>query len=398
MDVDVLSLQAQPRGAGPVGRTTDERIAYFSKLSGDAHSRVLLALEYLQKMRETGDARYLKLAAENVASLTDNLEARRVHNEIGLMQHRFRDVAKSAEELVALEPSDTGSWGNLGDARMELGEYNRAAEAYQKMLSLRPNLASYNRAAYFHFVTGNAPMAISLMKNAIEAGSKVPEQVAWCWSELGDMYYKTGSLDQARISYRSALQLHPALHKAQAGMGRLLANQGKLSEAIASFQRAQSVVPLPEYIAALEDLYSDTSQEKKARDQRQLLEAVSTLARANGDKANRILALIYVDHGRKPEAALQLVQDEFENRGDVYTYDALGWVLYKLKRIPEAEAAAAKALRFETPEPTFYFHAGMIAAGAGKQEDADRLLKRALELNPTFDRKQAALARNTISQ
>jgi tetratricopeptide (TPR) repeat protein len=353
----VFSLNAQ---RSPVGRTTDERIARYQR-RGDAHSRVLLALEYLQKMRETGDGRYLKLAAENVDSLTDNLEARRVRNEIGLMLHQFRRVAQSAEELVGIEPSDTGSWGNLGDARMELGEYIKAAEAYQKMLSLRPNLASYNRAAYFHFVTGNAPTAISLMKMAIEAGSKVPEQVAWCWSELGDMYFKTGSLDQARISYLSALKLHPSLHKAHAGIGRLLAKEGKSTEAIASFKRAQDIVPLPEYIAALEDLYTDTSQEKKARDQRQLLEAVSTLARANGEKANRVLALIYADHGRKLDTALQLVQAEFENRDDVYTYDALAWVLYKLKRYDEAQAAAVKALQFGTPEPTFQFHAQMIS-------------------------------------
>jgi tetratricopeptide (TPR) repeat protein len=365
----VFSLNAQTQRS-PVGKTTDARIAYYSKIVAqrreDAHSRVLLALEYLQKMRETGDGRYLKLAAENVASLTDNLEARRVRNEIGLQLHQFRQVAQSAEELVGIEPSDTGSWGNLGDALMELGEYRKAAVAYQKMLSLRPNLASYNRAAYFHFVTGNAPMAISLMKMAIETGSKVPEQVAWCWSELGDMYFKTGSLQQAHISYLSALKLHPSLHKAHAGMGRLFANEGKSTEAIASLKRSQDIIPLPEYIAALEDLYTETSQPKKAADQRQLLEAVSTLARANGEKANRVLALIYADHGRKLEVALQLVQNEFENRDDVYTYDALAWVLYKSKRYDEAQAAAVKALQFGTPEPSFHLHAKMIAAAINR--------------------------------
>ena len=44
----------------------------------------------------------------------------------------------------------------LGDAQTELGNYDKAAEAYQKMVNLRPDLSSYNRAAYFRFLYGDA--------------------------------------------------------------------------------------------------------------------------------------------------------------------------------------------------------------------------------------------------
>ncbi|HUS07581.1 MAG TPA: tetratricopeptide repeat protein [Bryobacteraceae bacterium] len=393
--------QTRRVSAGLAGKTTDERIAYYSKAvtqTRDTHLTVLLAMEYLQKMRETGDGRYLKLAQENVEGAIkadgDNLEAQRFRNEIGLQLHDFRRVAQSAESLVARNPSDTGSWGNLGDARMELGRYQKAAEAYHKMLSLRPNLASYNRAAYFHFVTGNAPTAIALMQDAIRAGSRTPEQLAWCWAELGDMYFKTGSLEQARFSYLSALKLQPSLHRAHAGMGRWYAGQGKLEGAIESFQRAQAIVPLPEYIAALEDLYTETGQPKKAKDQLQLLEAASMLA---ADKANRVLAVIHADHDRKLPAALQLVQDEYENRDDVYTHDALAWVLCKLQRYGEAELAAQKALQFGTPEPAFYFHAGMIAAALHKSEEARKHLTKALASKGALDRRQSVLAAGTLA-
>jgi Tfp pilus assembly protein PilF len=51
----------------------------------------------------------------------------------------------------------------------------------------------------------------------------------------------------------------------------------------------------------------------------------------------------------------------------------------------------------KTPEPVFYFHAGMTAAAMGKKADAKEYLERALALNPNFDARQAALAGTTLA-
>jgi len=56
------------------------------------------------------------------------------------------------------------------------------------------------------------------------------------------------------------------------------------------------------------------------------------------------------------------MEEELKVRQDVYTYDALAWVLYKHKRYAEAKQAMDRALRMGTPEPSFRHHAGMIAA------------------------------------
>ncbi len=397
--------KAQERTAHlAAGKTTDERIEYFSRqASADSRNtkvRAQLALEYLQKMRETGDGKYLNLASTTVAAILalnpDDASALRLRNEVRMQMHQFRDVASSARQLVDLYPSDVGSWGNLGDALMELGEYEQALNAYKQMLTRRPDLSSYDRAAYFHFVTGQTPVAISLMRNAIQAGSRVPEQVAWCWTELGEMLFKTGAVTEARAAYTNALQLHATVHRAHAGLARLDAIEGKREQAIAGYKKAQAVLPLPEYAAALEDLYTAAKQTKEAQNQKQLLEAVATMAKASGEKANRVLALIYADHNRNLSEALSLIDAEFENRADVYTYDAQGWVLYKLKRFEEAEAAAVKSLRWNTAEPTFFYHSGMIAATLGKKEEAKKRLTQALALNPNFDTQLAAEARRTL--
>ena len=54
-------------------------------------------------------------------------------------------------------------------------------------------------------------------------------------------------------------------------------------------------------------------------------------------------------------------------RQDVYTYDALAWTLYKNKQCSEAQQATERALKMDTPEPSFYSHAGMIALDLGRK-------------------------------
>lgn len=387
----VLPFLAQ---AQPV--STDQRIAASEKVAAaqpnNLRQKIQLAFLYLQKVRETTDYSYLdrtiKLTNEVLDQDSGNFAALRLRNEIAMMRHEFRQVAESAHDLTTVAPSDAGNWGNLGDALMELGEYERAEQAYKRMLAARPGLESYNRAAYYSFVKGDAADAIALMKLAIEAGGKAPEPVAWCYSELGDMYFKTGKLAEARASYQTAIQLFPALHKAHAGLGRLFAVDGRLADAIESYKRAQTAVPLVEYSAALEQLYTAQGKLEEAKRQRALIDVVDKLSRARGETANRVLALIYIEEDRKFPDAVQLAEAELANRGDVYTYDALAWVYRKQKRMAEAQKMAQKALQFNTPEPVFYYHAGVIAAEAGDKAEAKRLLTKALELNSRFDFQQ----------
>ena len=100
------------------------------------------------------------------------------------------------------------------------------------------------------------------------------------------------------------------------------------------------------------------------------MDAIDRLGRAGGEKGNRTLAIIFADQGRKVDRALELAQGELEVRGDIYTYDALAWALYKNKKVPEAEKASDEALKFKTAEPSFYYHAACIAAAAGKNDRA----------------------------
>jgi tetratricopeptide (TPR) repeat protein len=317
---------------------------------------------------------------------------------IGLERHDFPEVEKHSRRLTEIAPDDPWNFGTLGDALMELGKYSEAADAYQTMVRLRPDMSSYNRAAYYRFVAGDAAGAVEVMKHAIEAGSRSPENVAWCLADLGNMELKIGHLDEAAQAFRAALKLFPGYHPANAGLGRVYAQRGRTSEAIEQFSKAEASVPLPEYAAALEDLYQAAGQPEEARKQAARLAAIEKMDQAAGFPANRNLALAYADHGRNPDRALAMVREEMKSRRDVYEHDALAWVLFQNGQYDEAGQASRKALELGTPEPAFYYHAGMIAKASGDDAGARRHLEKALALNPNFDPRQAATARAVLKE
>ncbi|MBV9743288.1 MAG: tetratricopeptide repeat protein [Acidobacteriia bacterium] len=351
------------------GLRTDERISMYSLLTNtkpaDLHYQVLLAGAYIQKTRETTDYSYLDRAAtvlDRVLGVdSSNYEAQRLLTETRLERHLFAQAAESSRRLLAINPSDPWNWGTLGDALIEIGEYDGAADAYQKMVGLRPDLASYNRAAHYRFLFDDVQGAIEIMKKAIEAGSTSAENVAWCMVDLGGIYFKTGQLDLARQSFTDALRTFKNYHPAYAGLGKVLAETGDVEGAIASYRRAQEITPLPDYAAALYDLYRKNGQSALAAKQMDLLDAIDKLARANGEKANRNLVFAFADHDIKLDRALELAIGELEFRKDIYSYDALAWALYKNHRYAEAQEYMQKALRLNTPEPTFQVHAKAIA-------------------------------------
>ncbi len=393
--------QVQGLKTGPI--TTDDKISLYERwVAADPtniSNQTLLAGAYIQKTRETTDYGYLNRASkiiDKVLAQKRDYEALRLRNLIELNLHHFSKVAEYARAMTRAAPTDPQNWGSLGDALLEMGQYDAAREAFEKMLAIRPNLFSYNRLAYYRFITGDVDGGIAMMTDAVKAGARYPENKAWCLVELGNMYFKTGRWPEAERAYADAIDTFPALHTAHAGLGSVQSAQGKLPQAIESYKKAQSITPMVQYAAALHDLYSATGKKAEAQQQADLVDVVAKLEEASNMKANRTLALVYANQDRNLPRALELAQADFEVRQDVYTYDALAWALYKNKRYEEAQRASAAALKLGAPEALFFYHAGMIANALGDGAGAKKQLEKALQLNAGFDFRQAAIARKTL--
>jgi tetratricopeptide (TPR) repeat protein len=184
---------------------------------------------------------------------------------------------------------------------------------------------------------------------------------------------------------------------ALAGMAAVRTAQGRFDAAIRLYARAVTAVPDPATLAALGDVYVVIGDRRAASDRYATVEAIATLAETGRRLYDRQLALFRADHGGDLEGALRIARDGLETRRDVYGYDALAWVLYRLGRHEEARAAADEALALGTPDPRLWFHAGMISAALGDEARAREELGRALRLNPGFDVLLAPVARRTFA-
>src|SRR5580658_1345985 len=255
--------------------TADERIGTYEKLlkdaPNDAKVQADLASAFIQKLRETTDFAYLNRASILVDRILgadpQSYDGIRLSAEIETHRHNFPKAAQLATLLTDRNPSDSGAFGLLGDCLMELGQYDRANDAYQRMLTISPNLASYNRVAYQRFVTGKTDESLAWMATAVKAGSPTAENLAWCLVEFGDMLFKTGHTADAHAAYRMALEQLPGYHRALAALGREYAAEGKLDEAQASFLKAQAVIPLPEYAGSLDAIYTKMGRTTEAEQQ-----------------------------------------------------------------------------------------------------------------------------------
>jgi tetratricopeptide (TPR) repeat protein len=153
--------------------------------------------------------------------------------------------------------------------------------------------------------------------------------------------------------------------------------------------RAQAATPWPEYAAALHHLYGKLGRTAEAGKQLALLDVIDRMGNLAREKGNRALVYIFADLDHRLDRAVELARGELEVRRDVYTYDALSWAYFKAGLLDEAAVASAKAMAHGTPEPAFFYHAGLIAQAKGDRQEAARLLERALALNPHFDLVQA---------
>jgi tetratricopeptide (TPR) repeat protein len=256
----------------------------------------------------------------------------------------------------------------------------------------------HSRLAYLKFLTGDAAGAVAEARRAVAAlpvGAPA-ENVAWTHAQLGELAFQAGDLAGAEKAYEAALARHPTSHRAAAGLGAVRAAQARYAEAVVLYRKALDIVPLPEYAAALGDVYTKLGRPGEARQQYELVEFIGRLNALNKTVYNRELALFYADRDVKPREALELAERELQARRDIYTHDVLAWALYRNGRAREAAAAAAEALRLGTRDARLYFHAGMIHAALGEDERAREYLAGALAINPRFHPLQADVAARVL--
>jgi tetratricopeptide (TPR) repeat protein len=363
----------------------------------DAKSLTLLGFAYGQRWRETGDAAFVSLEARSLADAQklnprDPLTVQGL-GSLALTQHQFRRALALGRTAARIAPYTANTYGIVGDALIELGRYPQAFDSFQRMVDLKPSLASYARVSYARELNGDLRGATQAMKLALDAAAGDREGYAWTAVQLGKLYWLQGDGPGASRLYRSALAVFPGYVYALDALAPVEASEGRLASAIALERRAVDAIPLPQFVAQLGDLYTRAGKTKQARAQYATVRVIERLLVANGFKTDLETAQFRADHGIAPAQTVALARKARADRPSVLGDDTLSWALARAGRCGEALRWSRRALRLGTQDWLLDFHRGYVERCLGHAGEARVWFRRAVTLNPQFSIRWSPLAR-----
>jgi tetratricopeptide (TPR) repeat protein len=312
-------------------------------------------------------------------------------------RHVFDQSIEWANRALKIDPGSAPARGIIGDAALELGDYDRAFAEYQKMMDLRPDLSSWSRGAWLLWLTGNPSKAQWLMQKAIKAGAPYAENTIWCRANLATMLFQDGALLPAEQVLAPALAAGPRNTQVLLVAGRIAVVRHDFATATRNYLTVLDTAPNHEALATLGDLSAANGEQEKAEEYYKKVEGLYAAHLATSGHSHMLMAKFYADHDRNLVEALRLAEQRKLTR-NLLEADILAWVYFKSGDLPHARDAIKRALSYDTPDAEMHYHAGMIAAASGDRGAAQKELGKALSLNPKFSLLQAPIAHRMLDQ
>jgi len=340
-----------------------------------------LAIALSRRARETSDPKYYAQAEDALKKSFDlspgNLEGEKIHIWLLLGRHEFPMALEAAKALNKKVPDDVLVYGFLADANAELGNYAEAERAVQWMLDLRPgNLPGLTRAAYLRELFGDVDGALELMKMAYEATPPTEaEDQAWILTQMGHLHGATGRFSDAEQLLQRAIAVFPKYHYALANLATIRMEQKRYADAVFLLQQLYAEAPHAENLYLLAEALEKAGRANEAHTAFVEFEQKSLAESSRKDNSSRELVFYYADHD--PSKALQVVQQEYAWRHDVYTLDAYAWALHVNGKDQEARKQVETALGVGIKDAKLLRHAGEIALAQGDLTSAERYLREA---------------------
>ena len=356
-----------------------------------------LASRYLELLRVTGDDQW-RVKARKAAEASVAVGVPEFNNggiaaltRVQLASHQFAEARDNAQKLRMLAPAKSYPFGLLGDALLELGEYDEAAAAFNDLAKGDPGgIDPETRLAQLAILRGDLTAAKEHFNHALESAKTlnppVPGLVAWSRVQLGQLYFNQGDWENAGKEYRAALEAVPDYWSALDHVAELHAAQQQYPEAIRIYKNLIERVPRPELCQALGDIYTFMVKPADAKPWYERA-AAGYLKAGEKDRAlyQHHLAGFYSDSVEDPAQAVKWARQDLQTRHGIFAHDALAWAFYRNGEFDEAAAEMKQALILGTKDSHLLFHASMIATAAGNPAKGKELLEKAGSVNPHYN-------------
>jgi tetratricopeptide (TPR) repeat protein len=253
--------------------------------------------------------------------------------------------------ICARDDSDDESWFLLGAINGQLGAFDEAVECFRRVIRIRPS--------------------------------------AEAWDNLGLALQHQGLLDQAVESYRRAVAIRPDFARPHANLGSLHWQRGELGPAIATLRRAVELEP--GNAAAVFNLGSALQANGQLADALSCFLTARRLDPANVGVYHQIgLTFWRLNEFDKAAGAFQQAVEKQPTHTE--SWHCLGEVLLKLHKYPQALTCYRRAVDLGSKAPGLLTTAGHLYRYFGQLNEAETLLRRALEADPDFVKARVVLS------
>lgn len=373
----------------------------YSKDTSNFESLLKIAEIYIYEARVSGEHPYYYSAA---LTTLDKLESNKKNltedqffttlfykSTVQLSQHNFNEALVTANEALAINDINSGIYGVLVDANVEIGNYEEAVKMCDKMLEIRPDLRSYSRTSYLREIYGDLAGSKKAMLSAIEAGAPYSEYKCWSMITLGNIYEGQGQIDSAKVCYQAALLERDKYPFAIAGEARVAAKKGDFAEAEKLYKKAIKIVPEIGFNIALAKL---KKQQGKTTEVNKMVAEIEEMFQediASGHNMSLEYGTFILEFKKDYKEALKYGKMELKNRpNNIDVNKLLAFSYYGLGDKTNAKKHLTKALATEKKDAELLCLKGLL-------ENDKVEVEYALAMNPYQDHVFVSKAKQFIN-
>lgn len=295
----------------------------IQKNEADHEAKIKMANLFIREARVTGEHGHYYPAALamtdriiNSTTKVNNMEFLALVTKAGvqLSLHEFKAALETGQKAIQLNNKNAQIYGVLTDCYVELGQYDKAVEMADIMISIKPDLRSYARISYLREIHGQIPEAIEAMKMAVEAGVPGYEDTSWAMLTLGELYERYGESNKAKLLYEEILAERPDYPFAVGALGAIHLKNKDIKKAEETTLKAIDIIPEVGFYTQLAEIYKIQGRKEEMT---KVMEEVFVMLKDDEDSGHNMnleYAHIYLDLLEKPEQALTYAQKEFDKR------------------------------------------------------------------------------------
>lgn len=135
------------------------------------------------------------------------------------------------KQKLAKNPNDADTWNELAYQYDEAKVYDKAADAYLKVIKLAPK-------GYIYFKLGNDYNQLNQPEKAVDAfkmANKLMHGYALAYNNMGVAYGKMGKTDEEIASYKEAVRLRPSYPDPVLNLGVAYLKKGDRADALKQY-------------------------------------------------------------------------------------------------------------------------------------------------------------------